>query len=141
MNHKPNNHFDLTDMEFAKAFSTCTLNPILFNHEAHLRIAWIHLKKDGLEHATTTICNQLIKYVNHLGAKDKYNKTLTIAAIKIVHHFMQRSKTDNFFDFILRYPELKKGFKGLVESHYSFDIFTLEKAKKEYLAPDLLPFE
>ena len=134
-------HIDLSDDAFVSEFKNCTLPPNLFNHEAHLRLAWIHLKKEGLEKATTSICNQLLRYVNHFGESDKFNKTLTIAAVKIVYHFIQKSKTDNFFDFILRYPELKKGFKKLINAHYSFDIFTSEKAKTEYLTPDLLLFE
>ncbi len=138
--YKLNNHFDLTDEQFEQDFSNCALPPGSFSHEAHLRLAWIHLKKHGLETAIATVCDQLTNYVNHLGAQDKYHKTVTVAAVIIVHHFMQRANTDNFFDFVLKFPKLKKDFKGLIESHYSFNIFQSEEAKGSYLEPDLLPF-
>ncbi len=138
---KLNNHTDLSDEQFAKAFKNCTLPPNIFNHEAHLRLAWIHLKKDGLEMAITGICDQLVVFVNDVGAEDKYHKTLTVAAVRIVAHFMQRFPTNNFFDFIVQCPELKTNFKDLIASHYSFDIFNSEHAKMGYLAPDLLPFD
>lgn len=135
-----NNHFDLSDAAFEEAFANCTLSPSLFSHEAHLRLAWIHLYRHGLEGGIKAVCDQITNFVNHLGAQDKYNHTLTVAAVKVVHHFMQQVDYDNFFDFILATPRLKTDFKTLIESHYSFDIFNSEKAKKEYLEPDVLPF-
>jgi hypothetical protein len=135
-----NSHFDLTDTEFGQQFQTCTLDPTLFNHEAHLRLAWIHVKQYGVEQAIENICTQLIAYTKHLGASDKFNKTLTIAATRAVYHFMQKSNADNFHDFILQFPRLKYNFKELIAAHYAQDIFKSEIAKQEYLEPDLLPF-
>lgn len=136
-----NNHFELSDTEFVEEFDKCTLAPEIFNHEAHLRLAWIQIKKLGLRSATKTICDQLLAFVDHVGAPDKYNETLTIAAVKIVNHFMQKSNTDTFKEFIIKNPRLKSEFKQLVAAHYSIDIFNDDKAKAEYLEPDLEPFE
>jgi len=76
-----------------------------------------------------------------LNATDKYNKTLTIAAIKSVSHFIQKSKSENFQDFIQEFPRLKNNFKSLIAQHYQIDIFNSNKAKSEFLKPDLLPFK
>jgi len=134
-------HYDLMDDEFEQQFELCALNPELFSHEAHLRLAWIHITKYGIEKALDNIQSQLMKYVEHVGARDKYNKTVTIAAVKAVYNFVLKSGSDNFQDFIAESPRLKHNFKGLMDSHYAADIFTSEKAKKEYLSPDLLPFD
>ena len=134
------NHFDLSDEAFIQQFTNCTLSPGLFSHEAHLRLAWIHLNREGVKVARKNISNQIINFVKHLGAQDKYNHTLTIAAVEIVHHFMQHTPRDNFFDFILASPRLKTNFKELIASHYSFDIFTSDAARKKYLEPDLVAF-
>lgn len=131
----------INDKEFERQFEDCTLNPEIFSHEAHLRLAWIHIKNYGIERAIDNICKQLIAYVDALGARDKYNKTLTVAAIRAVYHFMLKSKSDNFQDFIEEFPRLKFGFKDLLGFHYAVDIFKNEKAKHEYLEPDLLPFD
>lgn len=136
-----NNHFELSDEEFLKAFKDCSLPPTLFNHEAHLRLAWIHLTEKGLEAGIKAVCHQVTTYVNHLEAQSKYHVTLTIAAVWIVNHFRQSAKSDNFFDFILEFPQLKRDFKGLIGSHYSFNIFDSESARLHYLEPDLMPFE
>ncbi|WP_108808555.1 hypothetical protein [Aquimarina spinulae] len=134
-------HFELTDKVFKNQFTQCTLNPEIFSHEAHLRLAWIMINDHGIEQAEKKIHTQLQYFVEFVGAKDKYNKTLTIVATKAVNHFMNQSKSDNFKDFIVEFPQLKTNFKQLIDNHYSFDIFNSEKAKTEFLAPDILTFD
>ena len=134
------NHFKLTDLEFEQQFIHCKLNPNDFTHEAHLRLAWIFINKYGIEKAMDIVQNQLKNFVKFVGAKDKYNTTLTIAATKAVYHFMLKSNSNTFKDFITEFPRLKYNFKELMACHYGFDIFNSIKAKQEFLEPDLLPF-
>ena len=133
-------HFQLTDEQFQHQFFWCILDPALFTHEAHLRLAWIHIKKFGVETAVYTVTEQLKRFVNHLGAENKFNKTLTIAAVRAVNHFMMRSDVQTFEEFIIQFPKLKNNFRKLISSHYTEDIFNSRKAKEQYLEPDLLPF-
>jgi len=133
-------HFQLTDKEFELQFLNCTLEPSLFNHEAHIRLAWVHISNYGIDQAILNIDEQLIKFVASLGAEDKYNKTVTVAAVKAVHHFIQKSKSNNFKNFINEFPRLKTNFKDLLSQHYSIDIFKSENAKSSFLEPNLLPF-
>lgn len=135
------NHLSFDDHTFEAAFNSATLPPSLFNHEAHLRLAWIHIQQYGLDTAIENICSQLLNYVDHHGARDKYNETLTIAAIKAVYHFINRSDDTQFSDFIHSFPRLKYQFMELMNAHYSFDIFNAPKAKTQFLEPDLLPFD
>ena len=134
-------HFQLTDTQFEQQFQARTLDASLFSHEAHLRLAWIHIKKYGIEKALQNIPMQIIHFVDNLGARDKYNHTLTIAAIKTVYHFTLKSTTTTFKDFIQAFPRLTNNFKGLLACHYQFDIFNNELAKEVYIEPDLLPFD
>ena len=75
-----------------------------------------------------------------LGAEEKFNTTLTVASMNMVHHFIKKTETDNFLDFIQAFPALKYDFKRLVSQHYSFDILNEERTKKEFVEPDLLAF-
>ena len=133
-------HTELSDAAFEEQFRDGHLDPVLFNHEAHLRLAWIHIKKYGEEQAVGNICTQLIAFTKRIGAKDIFNKTLTVAAVKIVSHFYHKSAVDNFHGFITEFPRLKNNFRELLSSHYKIDIFTSKRAKHEYLEPDLMPF-
>jgi hypothetical protein len=134
-------HLHLTDDEFEWQFEHCTLDPKLFSHEAHLRLAWIHITRYGEQEAIFRICAQIKAFAQHLGLKDKYNHTVTVAAIKAVHHFMNKSLTNTFPAFIAEFPQLKNNFKALMDTHYKIDIYHSPKARLEYIEPDLAPFD
>ena len=134
-------HFELSDAEFEQEFVTCKLDPSDFSHEAHLRLAWIHIDRYGIGQAEKNIPYQLQKFVNYVGAKGKFNMTLTLAAVKAVYHFMLKSDADNFKDFSAEFPRLKYNFKELMDCHYGFDIYNSNLAKTEFLEPDLIPFD
>jgi hypothetical protein len=136
-----NDQYQLSDLEFSTAFKNATLNSKLFNHEAHPRLAWIYINRDGFDDAITHVCSQIINYATSLGAADKYNETVTVAAVKAVYHFYLKSKSDNFRDFIEEFPRLKTNFKDLLAQHYGIDIFNSDVAKCSFLEPDLLPFD
>lgn len=135
------NHYQLNDIEFQKQFKNGTLDPKLFDHEAHLRLAWIYITQDGVETAVNLICDQLLNYVIILGAADKFNKTVTVAAVRAVYHFMLKSDADHFKIFITEFPRLKHNFKELLASHYNIDVFNSKIARSTFLEPDLLPFD
>lgn len=133
-------HYQLNDREFAWRFASCKLSPGWFTHEAHLRLAWIHINQYGIEQACDHLCRQIAKFDQTFGDGTKFNKTVTIAAARAVHHFMQKARSMDFKSFIREFPRLKTHFKDLMGQHYSFDIFKSEKARVSYLQPDLVSF-
>ena len=134
-------HYTLSDAEFERQFASAELNPAVFSHEAHLRLAWIHLNRYGLETAIENITHQLRNYTKTVGAADKYNETVTIAAIHAVNHFRMRSAANDFMNFISENSRLKTNFKDLMNAHYRTDIFKSVSAKVSYLEPELLAFD
>ncbi|RKS53530.1 hypothetical protein BC962_1782 [Gillisia mitskevichiae] len=135
-----NSHFVLSDAQYEKQFATAQLDPALFSHEAHLRLAYIHISNYGIEQAISNITFQLKKYVQNLGAEDKFNMTLSVAAIKAMDHFIKRSSSTNFLSLITEFPRLKYNFKDLMAAHYAIEIYNIPLAKQQFLEPDLLPF-
>lgn len=133
-------HFQLSDAELEQQFRTATLNPELFSHEAHLRLAWVQIRFFGLEKAEENLCQQIQFYDKKYDTGTKFHKTLTIAATKIVAHFMAKSQSENFADFIVEFPQLNNHFKELIAAHYSTDILQNPIAKEQYMLPDLLVF-
>ena len=100
-------HYQLTDIEFEQQFKNASLDPQLFNHEAHLRLAWIHVNKYGVERAVQNITRQLRNYTEALGFVEKYLETVTVAAIRAVNHFVSKSSADCFKGFIAENCQLK----------------------------------
>jgi hypothetical protein len=107
-------HCNLTNSDFEKQFGNATLEPAVFSHEAHLRLAWIHIKKYGVEKAIENICTQIQSFAAAQGDHDKYNVTVTIAAVRVIYHFMLKSASSNFRDFILEFPRIKSHFRALL---------------------------
>lgn len=137
---KAKNHWSYNDHQFEDLFERYQLKPGLFTHEAHIRLAYIHINKYGLAQAEKNMCDQIQGFAKSLGGGDKYNETVTVAAVKTVDHFMKKSKSSSVKDFINEFPRLITQFKGLLEQHYGFNVFSDPKAKKEYIEPDLQPF-
>src|SRR5690606_23329987 len=121
-------HCLLTDNEFKEQFQNCTLNPNVFTHEAHLRLAWRHIRQYGIDKAIEQVRQQLQNFVAHLGVANKYNETVTVASTRAVYHFMLRSQAQNFIDFISENPRLKYNLKELLFTHYDTNIFEEERA-------------
>lgn len=133
-------HYKLTDTEFEEKFANEDFEVSMFTHEAHLRLAWIHIDRYGLVIAEQNVSDQLKTYTKHVGVPNKFHMTLTIAAVKAVSHCYSQYKGRDFKDFIERWPALKEDFKPMMESHYSFDIFKSHEARSNYISPDLRPF-
>lgn len=134
-------HRHLTDAQFEERFANLQFVPSHFTHEAHLRLAWIHVTRYGVEKAVENVCTQIKAMTMHLGIGEKYHATVTEAAVRAVYHFTLKSESDNFPDFINRFPQLKTEFKALLDSHYSIDIFQSAEARQHFQQPDMEPFD
>ncbi|MEP1093621.1 MAG: hypothetical protein ABJG78_00850 [Cyclobacteriaceae bacterium] len=137
---KTKDHWSLSDSDFESQFENYILKPGMFSHEAHIRLAYIHINKYGLDRAETNMCAQIKGFAENLGDSQKFNKTVTIAAVKTVSHFMEKSTSGNFKGFLAEFPRLFTDFKGLLGQHYGYNVFADKKAKEQYQEPDLLPF-
>lgn len=133
-------HRELNDEEFLNRLAECTLDPSIFSHEAHLRLAWLKLNTSA-EEALVEVPKIIQNYTAHLGAEDKYHHTVTLAAVKVVEHFKALTASNDFSQFIEKNDRLLSDFKGLLATHYSFDIFSHPEAKKIFIQPNLRPFD
>lgn len=135
-----NNHYEYSDQELEDSFSDKTFPVKLFTHEAHLRLAYIHIKKYGVNLAVENLCSQIKTYAEFHGANNKYNATVTYASLHILLKYIGISKTDKFHDLTQEFPVLLYDFKKEIQQYYSWDVFESSKAKKEIFQPDVIPF-
>ena len=134
-------HRQYSDADFLTQFEAGSFPSSLFSHEAHLRLAYLHIKTYGIDRAVDVVGRQIFHYVERLGAEDKFHKTLTVAATRAVYHFMLRTSAHDFEGLLSEFPRLTSDFKALIETHYGFDILSSTQAKTQYVEPDLLPFD
>lgn len=108
-------HQLLTDKQFEQKFEDCTLAPALVTYEAHLRLAYIHVKKHGLKNAVVTLYKQLNAFDTKFGnIIIVINKTTIKLFVKLIYDFIKRAKATSFKELLFEFPDIKTHFKSLL---------------------------
>lgn len=129
----------LGDQQFLDQFADTTLDKSHFNHLGHLRAAWLYLQKQGLEQACISYPESIIKYATALGAPEKFNRTLTIALLTIIHARQQLNPADSWQQFVLQELDLTTNAMAVLTLHYSSERLFSAEASAQMLQPDLAP--
>lgn len=128
----------MNDREFLRAFHESTLSSEDFRHHGHLRLAWLVLRRHGLEEALPLLSRGIRQYANSKGASGTYNETLTQFWIRIVNHAIQTNPSDQEFEqFIETFPSLLN--KQLPLNHWRQETLSSNRARSDWLEPDLRP--
>ncbi len=126
------------DRNFRSAFEACTVPPSQFNHEAHVRLAYVYLAECDVESAVQRMREALLNFLEHNGIpSSKFHETITRAWVLAVRHFMSRSTSTFFADFIAKNPELLDS--KIMLTHYSASVLFSSDARASFVEPDLDP--
>jgi hypothetical protein len=123
------------DREFIAAFENQTLDPSLFTHRNHVRLAWLFLRDAPLLEALPRFANGLRTYATSLGAAGKYHETITWSLLFVIRERMQDT-TESFDTFAVRNPDLLD-WKSLLHRYYRPETLASEHARSSFLMPDL----
>jgi len=129
-------HRKLEDDAFESAFANKELRPSWFTHEAHIRLAYIHIKKYGYTRALSHMREQIRGFAEHLGVYDKYHDTVTIAAVIMTAEAIEKTEQHSFQSFIEQDGAYLLLFKDLLKYYYSYDLFKDEKSRAHWVGPD-----
>ena len=125
------------DEAFLAAFETCTLNPALFNHRGHLRLALLHLQAQGFETTATTLPRRIQRYATYLGAPEKFHATLTHALLELVQERLTLMPPGTPWEAVLAaHPELERDALALVQERHSPAQLATAEARQRALPPD-----
>jgi hypothetical protein len=127
------------DRVFKTQFETCVLLPAEFNHRAHLRLAYVYLVENDDDMACQLMRDSLLRFLNHNGVDiSKFHETMTQAWILAVRHFMESdSGADSANTFIGNNPKMLD--KNIMMTHYSAELLYSDKAREQFVTPDLDP--
>ena len=126
------------DRNFRSAFESCTVAPSQFNHEAHVRLAYIYLVESGVESAVQRMREALLNFIEHNGIpRSKFHETITRAWVLAVRHFMDKSSSTSFEDFITKNQVLLDS--KIMLTHYSASVLFSSDARESFVEPDLDP--
>jgi hypothetical protein len=141
VSQKPPNisHRDIPDDEFMSAFEHLTLVPGLFNHEAHIRLAWLYFRiMDNFRIGIAKLSNGIKAYDQKFSSAAKYHHTITVAFACIIYAKMFNQTHDSWRTFIELCPELMHS-KTILSQFYTLERLNSEEGRIKFLMPDKLP--
>jgi len=132
----------MSDDEFVHAFESCTFPFAEWHHRAHVKLAYLYLRRFGIDGAAEKLRHGIRAYnaANNVPeAPDRgYHETLTQFWLRIIHMTMEQygapPTADEFFDF---HPQLSQ--KKNHRLFYSPGLFMSPRAKAGFVPPDLAP--
>lgn len=131
--------FELSDDEFLAALSGGRLSPQAFDHPAHLRLAWLLVRRHSLAEAVDILCDELARFAARAGAPEKFHWTVSEALVRLVAHHDRDRATASWRDFLREHGRLVTDARGLVAEHYSPERLADPEARRGFLPPDRRP--
>jgi hypothetical protein len=128
----------MSDDEFLARFDDLTLPAAEFNHLGHLRLAWLCLRRYDPDEAIRRCCTGIEAYAAHLGARDKFHRTVTEAMVRL----LAAAGTQRFTDwesYRAAIPDLVADARASLARHYSAPLLAGDEARRRFVAPDLAP--
>lgn len=125
----------MTDDAFLEAFETGTLPKEDFPHGAHLRLAWICLRRDGLEHGSVRVIAGIQAFARLHGATGLYHETVTRAWLALIAAAGVEEPA-TFDAFLAGHPELRG---RALDRHYAPETLASGAARARFLPPDREP--
>ena len=126
------------DRHFRAAIEACEVPPSQFNHQAHVRLAYVYLAEYGVNTATDKMRAALLTFLQHHNIPaSKFHETLTRAWVLAVSHFMDRSTSTSAADFVAKNQVLLDS--KIMLTHYSASVLFSADARASFIEPDLDP--
>lgn len=132
-----NHQISAADQGFLRSFAACEISPEDFDHDAHVRLAYIYLCKNSVEYAVEAMKSALLAFLDHneVGAS-KYHETLTRAWIMAVRHFMSKAAgCASASEFVKKNPLLLDS--RIMLTHYSAELLFSQRARNTFVEPDI----
>ncbi len=125
--------------QLVQAVETCTLTPAEFDHHAHMTVALWYLAHLPADAAADTMRATIQRFAACHGHQGLYHETITLFWMRLLGHYLGiASPHEPFADTTYR-ALVELGSMQPVFLHYSRELIFSEQARREWVAPDLLP--
>jgi hypothetical protein len=129
------------DKQFIARFESLMLEPDTFDHKAHLRLAFVCIRQDGVEPAVKRVERGIRAFAEHFGARDKYHQTITEALVRVIGLRLTHQPVPDWQSFLELNQDLVNQAKEVLLQHYSPERLFSAEARSRFLEPDRLPLE
>src|SRR5579864_606427 len=123
---------------FVRSFEACEYPAAQFRHADHIRLAWIYVRRNGLEGAEERIRTSIRNFATSVGHAPKYHETMTRAWLRLVYAaYAATPELTEYLAFVSQHPALLD--KNALAPFYSPQVLASEQARHNWLLPDLKP--
>ena len=126
----------LEDDAFVAAFQSGQIANQRFHHRDHLRLAWVQIRRLGVERASEVITSGIRHFAVQHGRADRYNDTMTRFWVRVVGMGISRHLELTFEQLLDAEPHLLD--KTLPFKHWSRERLIGREAKQGWVDPDLI---
>jgi len=124
--------------EFVSKVEGCCYPNAEFKHADHIRLAWIYLRRYGLERAEERIAVTIRRFAASLGHQEKYHETVTRAWLRLVATAQCATpEAASFEDFIEKHGWLLE--RTALSAFYTKACLSSEVARRQWVEPDRRP--
>jgi len=124
--------------EVVRGFESCTTDKSDFKHQHHLIVAVSYLRELTLEQAINKMREALLRFVDHHQVdRRKYNETITVFWFQFVAQAMSTVPPDMRVVEQCNQVIERFGNADLALDYYSRDLLFSERAREEFVEPDL----
>jgi hypothetical protein len=119
-----------------EAFEDGSIDPGLFDHEAHVYIGWAYLQDYELQDGIARFCAALRRLTTKLGIESKYHETITWFFMILIAERRSRDETEDWSSFKRRNPDLFATAPSIIRRYYSSERLGSSRARHQFLLPD-----
>lgn len=128
------------DRDFLEAFETTALAKACWSHEAHVRMAWLVLEREGSYPRAEACIRAAIQRFNASVGSGGYHETTTVAFTRLVHHRKQQGLEGETFEaFRDRHPDLFVRSPSVLSPFYAPEDLRSEPSKVAFVEPSRRP--
>jgi len=130
----------MTDDEFLKAFEDCRIPRDRWTHEAHVRMAWIYLRRWPLERVIPIVREGIRRYNASLGNEAGYHETITVGSLVLIDRAVALGGADETYaEFLERNPALFDRTLSALFEYYDQETLFSGRAREAFVEPDRAP--
>lgn len=121
-------------------FEACSFHPSEFKHYQHLTVALWYLTHFPYDEAVERMKNGIRRLATTYG-KTGYHETITVFWLNIVREFLADAEGVDSVAPLANQLIDKYVNKDLISSYYSSELLASDRAKAEWVEPDLQPLD
>jgi hypothetical protein len=123
---------------FVRAFEAGEYPAEKFRHADHIRLAWIYIRRYGMEGAEERIRASIRNFATSVGHVPKYHETMTRAWLRLVYAaYAATPEITEYVAFVSQHPSLLD--KNALTPFYSPQVLASNEARYNWIPPDLKP--